>query len=262
MKILMIGDIFGKPGREIINQELANIKSMHEIDFIIANGENATHGKSISKKHYLELKKAGVDVVTSGNHIFKLKEVEQYIKEETDLLRPNNMSKNLPGQGFVLKKMNSKTILTINLMGRSFMDLCDSPYDSLDEILKNNKADIILVDFHAEATAEKKAFAYNYDGQITALVGTHTHVQTADEQILPQGTFYITDLGMTGNLDSVIGVSPDEVIIKEKTGLPVKFVPLNGEPTLCGVILTINDKNKVIKFERIQFKNHNELIKK
>ncbi|AHI54046.1 putative metallophosphatase [Spiroplasma sabaudiense Ar-1343] len=253
MKILMIGDIYGSKGRELVSKYLQSFKSDNSIDLVIANGENVTHGKSISKKHFEGLLKDGVDVVTSGNHIFKLPEVLSYIESSPKLLKPLNINPFTPGHGTILLKIKDKTVRVTNLIGRSFMEPAENPYFAFDNLLKNHpQANIHLVDFHAEASAEKMAFAWNYDGVITALVGTHTHVQTADEQILPKGTGYITDLGMTGPANSIIGVEPENVIYKEKTGLPTKFHPAGGPGQFCGVIITINEvTDKVETLNRV-----------
>ncbi|ASP27972.1 putative metallophosphatase [Spiroplasma corruscae] len=254
MNILFIGDVFSSSGREIINLKLKDLVKKYKVDFIIANGENISHGKGINNNHYNFLKEQGINVITSGNHIFRQKDTCNFINEVDDLLRPHNMSSYLPGKGSYLYNCNNKKIRVTNLMGRMFMDPVNNPYESLDSILENDNSDIHIVDFHAEATAEKAAFAFNYDGKITALLGTHTHVQTADEQILEKGTAFITDVGMTGPLNSIIGVNPDEVILKEKTGLQAKFIPSSNSGQLCGVLLKISSNNKVEEIIRIKEK--------
>jgi len=252
MKILMIGDVYGQPGRKALKEILPGLMEKEKIDFVIANGENVTHGKSIIKKHYEELKKLGVDVVTSGNHIFKNNEVKDYINKVNDLLRPMNMNRFLPGHSFVIKKVGKTKIAVVNLIGTSFMDKYNNPYEAFDEWLaQKHDYDLLIVDFHAEATAEKMAFAWNYDGIIDVFAGTHTHVQTADERLLPKGTVYLTDLGMTGPYNSIIGVNPEQVIQKEKTGLSVRFNPAETKPLqFSGLIVNFLD-NKVLNFERI-----------
>ncbi|AKU79446.1 TIGR00282 family metallophosphoesterase [Spiroplasma turonicum] len=253
MNILFIGDVFSLPGREVIEKNIDSIIKSYDISFVIANGENISHGKGINKKHYEFLKNNKVNVITSGNHIFKQKETLEYIKTTNDLLRPANMHSDLPGLGTIKLSINNKSIRVTNLMGRVFMDLVDNPYVVFEKILENDDSDIHIVDFHAEASAEKAAFAYNYDGKISALLGTHTHVQTADEQILPLGTAFITDVGMTGPINSIIGVNPSEVINKEKTGLPTKFIPSTNDGKLCGVVLSFDDiTNKVLRIKRLQ----------
>ncbi|WP_338971465.1 TIGR00282 family metallophosphoesterase [Spiroplasma endosymbiont of Panorpa germanica] len=252
MKVLMIGDIYASKGREMIEKYLLKFKESNNIDLVIGNGENVTHGKSISEKHFLELIKNGVDIVTSGNHIFKNSEVIDYIDNYSNLLKPLNMNPFTPGPGSIVVNCLNKKVRVTNLIGRSFMDPAENPYQAFDELIQNSApCDIHLVDFHGEASAEKMAFAWNYDGKITALVGTHTHVQTADEMILPKGTGYITDLGMTGPINSIIGVEPEDVIRKEKTGLPSRFKPAKGAGQFCGVIININDNNEVLALNRV-----------
>lgn len=250
MKILMIGDVYSKAGRQVLTENLGKIVQQNHIEFIVVNGENISNGKGINKNHYDFLMQLGVDVITSGNHVFRLKETQEFIKNTPNLLRPANMYTQLPGLGSIVVSKKGKTIRVTNLMGRSFMDHVNNPYEVMDQILAENQAMIHLVDFHAEASAEKMAFAWNYDGQITALVGTHTHVQTADEQIFPKGTGYITDLGMTGPRHSIIGANPEEVIFKEKTGLPTKFTPSENPGVINGVILEVEGL-KTMSIKRI-----------
>lgn len=253
MNILLIGDIYGETGREMLKKHLNSIKEKYNIELTIVNGENVTHGKSILKHHYEQLKALGVDVITSGNHIFKRSDVLNYINKTPDLLKPLNMSHHTPGNGSIVVNRRNKKIRVTNIMGRTFMDIMvNNPYDAIDQLLKDDESDIHIVDMHAEATAEKIAFAWNYDGKLTCLVGTHTHVQTADNRILPKGTAFISDLGMTGPHYSIIGASAEEVIWKEKTGLLSKFTPAKGEGQLSGAVLKIDDKtNKAIELERI-----------
>lgn len=253
MKFLLIGDIYGKLGREYLSNHLQKIVLENNIDVIIANGENISHGSSITEKHYNFLKNLGIDVITTGNHIFHKNEVINYIDNKKDLLRPINMNSFLPGNGFYLFKKNNKKIMVTNIMGKSFMDHVNNPYESFDKVLNKNLFDIHIVDFHAEATAEKRAFALNYDGKITCLFGTHTHVQTADNRILPNGTAFISDVGMTGPYDSVVGADPKAIIEREKTGLRIPFKPVTtGIQQFCGAVLEVDDKtNKAIKLERI-----------
>ncbi|WP_237243909.1 TIGR00282 family metallophosphoesterase [Spiroplasma clarkii] len=212
------------------------------MDLVVVNGENISNGKGINNNHYVFLKELGVDVITSGNHIFKLKETQDFIKTTPDLLRPLNMNSYLPGQGTIMLHKNGQKVRVTNLMGKTFMEHVNNPYEIMDNLLLNDTSDIHIVDFHAEASAEKMAFAWNYDGQISALVGTHTHVQTADEQIFPKGTGYITDLGMTGPINSIIGANPEEVILREKTSLPTKFTPCENPGVLRGVVLEVVGK--------------------
>lgn len=261
MNVLMIGDIYARAGRLAVNKYLPQIIKKNNINLIIANGENTTHGKSLSKKHYNELKKLGINIITSGNHIFYNSEVLDYIEKVDDLLKPANINSFTPGKGTVLIKINNKKIRITNLIGRSFMDPVDNPYSIFEKIIKNDNCDLHFVDFHAEASAEKLVFAWNYDGIITGFFGTHTHVQTADNRILPKGTAYITDVGMCGSYNSIIGANPKEIIIKEKTGLPIRFEPSIEIDKLIfsAVLVQVNNKtNQAIKIERILIRPENE----
>jgi len=263
MKVLIIGDIYSSVGREMVKIWIAKIKKKYEaeqntIDLVIANGENTTHGKSLSERHYHELKAAGIDIITSGNHIFGHPEVAKYIDSTPDLLRPLNYNPYHPGKGTIVLKVANKLVRVTNIIGRTFMDKADNPYYALEQLItidKENKkenSDIHIIDFHGEATAEKLAFAWYFDGQITCLVGTHTHVQTADNRLLPQGTAFISDVGMTGAFYSIIGASPTEVIYRDRKSMPTQLKTAIGEGQFAAVVLTIDNKtNKAVKIERI-----------
>jgi 2',3'-cyclic-nucleotide 2'-phosphodiesterase len=254
MKILAIGDIFGKTGRQVIRNYLPQIKKEQEIDLVIANVENTTHGKGISRKHYRELKDYGVDIMTSGNHIFAIEETRKYINEVPDLLRPANSNPYHPGPGTILTKIKGKRIRITNLMGTTFMPMAtENPYFVLEKILNLQECDIHLIDYHAETTAEKIALALYFDGKISALWGTHTHVQTADERILPKGTGFITDLGMTGPYGGVIGAKPEVIFQRAKYGLPAKMTPHEDNGQFNGVIFEFDDdSNKLLSIKRIK----------
>ena len=254
MRILAIGDIFGKTGRKVIGNYLPKLKKDKQIDLVIANVENTTHGKGISYKHYLELKTQGIDIMTSGNHIFALQETRKYIKEVPDLLRPLNSNPYHPGPGSILINVKGKKIRITNLLGTNFMPLAaENPYFVLEKLLFLKDCDIHLVDFHAEATAEKIALAWYYDGKISALWGTHTHVQTADERILPQGTAFITDLGMSGPQGGIIGAQPEIIIQRAKYGLSAKMAPYEDKGQFNGVIFDFDDiSNKVVNIQRVR----------
>ena len=257
MKILTIGDIVGKCGLQKLKEELPRIVKENEIDFIIVNGENAADGMGLLEKQYREILALGVDVVTMGNHTWAKKDIFNFIEDER-IVRPANYSKNNPGKGYrILEcKKNGKKVAIINLIGRVTMGvLSDNPFTKSKEIIADikNSVDIIVVDFHAEATAEKIAL-YNYlDGEANIIFGTHTHVQTADEQILPEGTAYITDLGMTGPRDSVIGMDAKVSFKRFETALPEKYKLAEGECMLNAVEFEVDDNtNKVISIKRIQ----------
>lgn len=253
MKILAIGDIFGKTGRKVIQNYLPQIKKEYQIDLVVANVENTTHGKGISAKHYQELKNCQIDIMTSGNHIFNLEETREFIKKVPDLLRPINSNPYHPGPGTVLINYHNKKIRITNLMGVGFMPAnAENPFLALEKVLNKKDWDIHLVDFHAETTAEKNSLAWYFDGKISVIWGTHTHVQTADERILPQGTAFITDLGMTGPYGGIIGAKPEAIIQRVKYGLPAKILPYEDNGQFNGVIFEIDEKNnKVVKIQRI-----------
>lgn len=267
MKVLAIGDIFGKIGRKIIKNYLEEIKEKHQIDLVVANVENTTHGKGISYAHYNELKftkekKVLIDIMTSGNHIFHQEETREFIDKlpDLDLLKPLNSNPYHPGPGTIQINVKNKKIRVTNLIGITFMPPAENPYFVLEKLLENDDSDIHLIDFHAEATAEKIAFAYYFDdkfpGKITALWGTHTHVQTADERTLLNGIAFITDLGMTGPSEGIIGAEPAGIIQRSKNNFSSPMRPYEkGQGQFNGLILEIDDNsNKVISLQRINLK--------
>lgn len=244
IRIFCIGDIVGRPGRQAIKELLPDLKKRHQLDLIIANGENASGGVGITRKVTEELVGYGIEVITLGNHSWDNREIFQFIDEERyPLIRPANYPPNTPGQGYKIFFVDQLKIGVINLLGRVFMGDFDCPFRTFDQIYEELKrvTDFILVDFHAEATAEKVAFSWYVDGRAAAVFGTHTHVQTADERILPLGTGYISDLGMTGPTDSVIGVKKDAVIEKFLTQLPKRFEVAKDDILLNGVIFEIDE---------------------
>lgn len=255
MNILFIGDIVGKPGRDIIKNYLPNLIEEENIDFVIANGENATHGKGLNKENMLELLQSGVDVITLGNHAFAKKDIFTYIDDYEEVLRPNNLHPIFPGKGSNVYEIYDKTIRVTNLLGRVYMQMeVSNPFEDLQKIVDNDTSDIHIVDFHAEATGEKLALAFAFDGKVTAVLGTHTHVPTADNRLLPLKTAYQSDVGMVGPYNGILGSSKEEVIKKTRTGFPTLFnVEESKEGIFCASLLIIDDKtNKVIKIERIQ----------
>ena len=257
MRILMVGDIVGRTGRYFFMEQTPELRQSRNIDMVIANGENAAHGKGLTPQIFEELTRGGADVVTTGNHIWDNHSVLQIIDTEPFLLRPANYPEDTPGRGFCIYPVGKKKVGVVNLSGRTFMPPMDCPFRLAEKILAfmKKQCDLILVDFHAEATSEKLAFAYNFDGQITAVVGTHTHIQTADERILPQGTAYITDLGMVGAENSVLGMEIEPVIKRFVTGRPSKFEVAEGPAIYCALMIDINAKtNRVTKVERIQIR--------
>lgn len=255
MRILCIGDVVSRTGREMLFKYVDDLKYQKELDLVIANGENATHGRGMARNAYNELMRAGVDGVTLGNHAWGSKEVTGIMRKEGNVIRPANFSKYAPGEGsMVLTSKSGKKAGFINLIGRTFLDPSDSPFEAaLTEIEKLKKVtNVILIDFHAEATSEKQALGQYLDGKVSAVFGTHTHVQTADEMILPNGTGFICDLGMTGPADSVLGMSSKIIIDRFVTGMPQKFDIAVGRGQFCGCIFDIDEDSGLCRsVERI-----------
>lgn len=256
----MIGDIVGRPGRTFLRMKLPSLKKQYNIDYVIANGENAAGGNGITKKIFDELLISGVDFFTMGNHIWDNKDIFNFIHEETNMVRPANYPPETPGKGYaVVNIKNDLTIGILNLSGRTFMPSLDCPFRTADFIIEKLKkeTDIIIVDFHAETTSEKMAMGYYLDGRATVVFGTHTHVQTADERILPKGTAYITDIGMTGPYDSILGVDKDRVIKKFLTQMPVRFEIAKGPSQINAIAVNIDEKTGYAKsIERINIKEN------
>lgn len=247
MKILCVGDLVGENGLQKLRSDLKNIQEAENIDFTIVNAENVAGGMGITTKIYNELCKMNIDVLTMGNHTWGKKDIFTILKND-NIVRPANYSRGVPGHGYTIKQKNGKKICVINLIGRTDMGvLSDNPFTSADNIIKNVDADIILVDFHAEASAEKIAMGYYLDGRVSAIFGTHTHVQTADEHILKNGTGYITDVGMTGPSESVIGMDIDASLKRFVTSIPERYKLAEGECKLNAVCFDIDDESKKTK---------------
>jgi hypothetical protein len=245
MKILIVGDIVGKPGRELVRKGLRRLVAHHGVDLVIANAENSAAGFGVTKDIGDTLLEAGIDVMTSGNHIWDKKEVIEYIRNEPRLIRPANYPAGVPGRGsYVAETSDGRAVGVINAMGRVFMVNIDDPFAVvLREIdAMRHRTRVIIVDFHAEATSEKAAMGWHLDGKVTAVVGTHTHVQTADERVLPNGTAYVTDLGMTGPHDSIIGMEIEPSLSRFLTGMPSRFEPASGNPRLNGVVIDADER--------------------
>ncbi len=255
MKILAIGDIVGNSGVKKMKESLREIRENKKIDFVIVNGENAGEGMGITEKNFKDILEENVDVITMGNHTWGKKDIFKFINHPK-LIRPANYCKGVPGKGYGIYEVLGKKIAVINLIGRVDVNvLSENPFLIGKKIVENlkGKADIIIIDFHAEATAEKIALGYYLDGKVTAIFGTHTHVQTADETILEKGTAYITDIGMTGPKNSVIGMDKDVSIKRFETTLPERYKIAEGECMLNGVIFDVdNTTNKVKQIERIR----------
>ena len=241
MRILFVGDVMGKPGRELLRRGLQGIVDAYDIDFVIANAENSAAGFGVTPDIAKTLLEFGVDAMTSGNHVWDKKEVFDYIAGEPKLLRPANFPAGVPGRGRGLyRTRRGEPIGVVNVMGRVFMAPLDDPFAGVLREIEALRAEtrVIVVDLHAEATSEKVAMGWHLDGRATALVGTHTHVQTADERVLPNGTAYITDVGMTGPQDSIIGIEIAAALNRFVTGLPAKFEVAAGNPRLHAVVIT------------------------
>jgi 2',3'-cyclic-nucleotide 2'-phosphodiesterase len=242
MKILMVGDVFGEPGRAAVKKLLPKLRQQHAIDLAVVNVENAASGFGVTPQIAREILDQGADVMTSGNHIWDRKEIVEFITKDNLLLRPANFPAGTPGVGHVTVKSGPHRVAVVNLMGRVFMSAIDCPFRKADEILgeMSKETRVVLVDMHAEATSESVAMGWYLDGRVSAVVGTHRHVQTADERVLPGGTAYITDLGMTGPIDSVIGVDKDLILQRFLTQMPVRFEPAKGPAALHGVVITVD----------------------
>ena len=256
MKVLFIGDIVGSPGRHITERRLPELLERFGIDFVIANGENSAGGAGINRKVFEELKNIGVDCFTMGNHTWDNKELLQFIDQERRIVRPANYSPGLPGQGCqVFSLPNGEKLAVCNLIGRIYLPPADCPFAAVNAILAKLKQDAavryILVDFHAEATSEKMAMGWYLDGRVSAVIGTHTHIQTNDARILPRGTAYLTDVGMTGPENSILGIKPEIAIEKMKNNMPVRFEYAETSIRMDCALLTIQEgTGKLDKIER------------
>jgi hypothetical protein len=257
MKILFIGDIVGKPGRELVRKGLRGLVEHYGVDLVIANAENSAAGFGITRDIGDTILEYGVDVMTSGNHIWDKKEAIEYIATEPRLLRPANYPAGVPGRGaYVAQTGDGRSVGVVNVMGRVFMLSIDDPFAVVLREIEaiRHRARVIVVDFHAEATSEKMAMGWHLDGKVTLVVGTHTHVQTADERILPGGTAYLTDAGMTGPHDAIIGMEREPALSRFLTGMPSRFEPATGNPRLNGVIVEADEKTgRATAVERISY---------
>ncbi len=253
LNILCIGDIVGRPGRRIIADKLKSLVREQSIDCVIDNAENAAGGSGLTAQIYNKLLRYGVNLITLGDHTYRKRDIIETLETAENIVRPANLSEHAAGRGFaVYKTSKGPTVGVVNLIGRIFMKPADCPYNAIDRILPqlNQKADIIVVDFHAEATSEKVAMGYHLDGRVSLCFGTHTHVVTADERILPNGTAYITDIGMTGPYDSVLGRGVQSVLKSFRTRMPVPFEIATGDVKINAILVTIDSNTK--KAERIE----------
>lgn len=254
---MAIGDVVGTIGCDYVRRHLASLKRFKQIDVVIANGENSAPGNGITPASASHLFTSGVDVITSGNHIFRRREIYEVLDSDTPILRPANFHAQTPGRGVYLLDKGRLVLRVINLIGTVFLDPNGNPFECVDTILREQpEIKINLVDFHAEASGEKKAMGFYLDGRVSALFGTHTHIQTSDEQILPKGTGYITDLGMTGPYYSVLGVKPELAVGRMKTLMPTRF-EIAGDPCFMnGCIFTVDESTgKTVDIERIEIRD-------
>jgi len=255
LTVVCIGDVFGEPGRRALANWLPRLRAEFEADLVLANVENAAAGFGVTPRLARGFLEGGVDVMTSGNHIWDRKEIIEYIVKENLLLRPANYPAGTPGVGSVVVKAGAHQVGILNLQGRVFLPSIDCPFVRADEELARLRTEttVIVVDMHAEATSEKQAMGWYLDGRVSAVVGTHSHVQTADERILPGGTAYLTDLGITGPIDSVIGVQKELAIQRFLTGMPNRFEPAPGRARVQGAVVRIDaETGRAIAIERVQ----------
>lgn len=259
MNVLMIGDVVAKPGRLAVLDRIRDLREQHAIDLAVMNAENVAGGFSITPPIAEQLFKAGIDVMTSGNHIFDKKEAIEYIAKQPRLLRPANYPTNTPGSGLWVGEIKGVSVAVMNLMGRVFMPPSDDPFRRADELLGSLGADtkVRLVDMHAEATSEKVAMGWYLDGRVSGVVGTHTHVQTADERILPQGTAYLTDIGMTGSYAGVIGMNRADVIARFTTVTARRAEHASGHVKICAALLDIDESTgRARSISRLNLEHH------
>jgi metallophosphoesterase (TIGR00282 family) len=255
MKIMMIGDVYGEPGRAALAKLYPKLRDQHRVDFTVVNVENAAGGFGVTQPIAESVLDLGVDVMTTGNHVWDKKETVSYIVKENRLLRPANYPEGTPGAGYITVKAGPHRVTVINLMGRVFMHPIDCPFRKAEAILEaaGHESPIRLVDFHCEATSESIAMGWWLDGKVSAVVGTHRHVQTADERVLPGGTAYITDLGMTGPTEGVIGVDREQILQRFLTQMPIRFETAKGPAALHGVVITVDpDTGRASAIERLR----------
>lgn len=245
INIIAVGDVVSQQGCDKLRECLPSIKRENNIDFCIVNGENSANGNGIMPKSAEHIFTSGADVITGGNHTYRRREIYETLESDECILRPSNYDDNCPGKGHIIIDKGPYKVAVVNLSGTVFMEPLKNPFHCIDEVLEKIKGEtaVIAVDFHAEATAEKRAMGFYLDGRVSCMFGTHTHIQTADEQILQNGTGYITDVGMTGPKDSVLGVEPSLAIEKMKTNMPVRFKNPDGECILQGIIFTVDKKS-------------------
>ncbi len=255
MRILFVADVFGAPGRRALEQRLPSLRAELALDFCVVNGENASDGAGITPKHAERILAAGADVITLGNHVWRRPELVSYLGQNERIVRPANLSRLCPGRGVsVLPAADGSPVAVVNLLGELFMNVAYSPFEIVDELVgeASRQAPVVLIDFHAEATSEKIGLARWLDGRVTAVFGTHTHVQTNDARVLPGGTAAITDAGMTGPHDSVIGVKAELAIERMRTGMRVRFEPAEGDVRIEGALVECDRNGRALSCEAVR----------
>lgn len=256
MKVLFVGDIVGKPARTYLKEFLPPLRKSLDLDLIIANGENAAGGSSITNDTARDLFDSGIDAVTTGDHVFKKKESRQVL-EDFDVLRPLNYGELAAGSGYLIKEVKGVKVAVVNLLGRVFMQPIDCPFKAIKNILEDirKEAKVIIVDIHAEATSEKLAMGYFLSGKVSAVIGTHTHIPTADERIIDDFTAYITDVGMSGSFDSVLGREKHQIIERFVTNMPVRFNLAQGDVRIQAVLIEVdNDSGRALSIKRVEYR--------
>jgi metallophosphoesterase (TIGR00282 family) len=254
MRLLFLGDVMGRSGRDGIAERLPGLIARYRFDFVVVNGENASHGKGLIESHFQALRDAGADIVTLGDHAFDQREALSYIEREPTLIRPINYPPGTPGRGaMMVEGRNGHRVLVVNALGRVFMPPIDDPFRAVDAALAmaplGEVADAVIVDFHTEATSEIQAMGHYLDGRASLVVGTHTHIPTADHRVLRNGTAFMADAGMCGDFDSIIGTDTDEPLNRFLTGIPNgRFTPAEGEATLCGVVVETDPRTGLARF--------------
>lgn len=255
MKILFIGDIYGRSGRDALQKHLPTLKQKLNPDFIVVNGDNAAHGRGITQTICKELYALGVDCITGGDHVWDQREIISYIGQDSNLIRPLNYPAGTPGAGLWEGNRNGQHLTVVHLQGRVFMDEQNSPFEAIHDLLTKYKLGDgrgIFIDFHAEASSEKMGMAHYVDGRVSAVIGTHTHIPTADYQVFPKGTAFMGDAGMSGDYDSVIGARPEDALHRFLRRMPQNLNPADGEATLCGCFIQTNAKGLATSIEPVR----------
>lgn len=251
MKVLFIGDVVGSPGRRGLRDAMPGLRERHSPDLVVVNGENSAGGMGITARTARDLFESGANVVTSGNHVYRHKEVYDFLDREPRVIRPANYPHANPGRGHTVVEAGGRRVGVVNLSGAEGLKVARSPFHEVDAILERIEADCVLVDFHAEMTSEKVAMGWHLDGRVAAVLGTHTHVPTADARVLPKGTAYISDVGMTGSRTSVLGVKPEQVLARFITQMPVKFETADDDVWVMGAVVDVNDEGLADSIELV-----------